>query len=123
MMKLNSHEINKSIKTQIKSKIHKVCINGLPVYDSNGRVQLYRRPDLSEWAAKAAADGERYFYIEAVNPNVSGGKLRLCCPKYEYTVDNLTEEEYIFLIELLKESDDNNDLLRSAKRYVSRDSY
>lgn len=55
MMKLNYHEINKSIKTQIKSKIHKVCINGLPVYDSDGRVQLYRRPDLSEWAAKAAA--------------------------------------------------------------------
>lgn len=115
--------MNADIKAQIKSKIYKVCINGLPAYDSDGRVQLYRRPDLSEWAAKAAANGERYFYVEAVNPNINSGKLRLCCPKYEYTVDNLTEEEYIFLIELLKESDDNNDLLRSAKRYVSRDSY
>ena len=84
MMKLNSYEINKSIKAQIKSKIHKVCVNRFPVYDSEGRVQLYRRPDLSEWAAKAAADGERYFYVEAANPNVSGGKLRLCNPKYEY---------------------------------------
>ena len=51
MMKLNSYEINKSIKAQIKSKIHKVCVNRFPVYDSEGRVQLYRRPDLSEWAA------------------------------------------------------------------------
>lgn len=100
-MELNSHEINKSIKAQIKSKIHKVCINGLPAYDSDGRVQLYRRPDLSEWAAKAAADGKRYFYVEAVNPNINGGKLRLCCPKYEYRVDSLTQEEYDVLKELL----------------------
>nr|DAJ47508.1 MAG TPA: chromosome partitioning protein [Caudoviricetes sp.] len=80
-------------------------------------------PQLSQNSAEAGRTDEAYFYVEAVNPNINGGKLRLCCPKYEYTVDNLTEEEYIFLIELLKESDDNNDLLRSAKRYVSRDSY
>lgn len=102
MIKLNYHEINKSIKTQIKSKIHKVCVNRLPVYDSDGRVQLYRRPDLSEWAAKAAAaDGERYFYVEVVNPNINGGKLRLCNPKYEYRVESLTQEEYDVLKELL----------------------
>ena len=104
MMKLNSHEINKSIKAQIKSKIHKVCINGLPAYDSDGRVQLYRRPDLSEWAAKAAADGERYFYVEAINPNISGGKLRLCNPKYEYRVESLTQEEYDVLMKSLEEN-------------------
>lgn len=74
-------------------------------HDSDGRVQLYRRPDLSEWAAKAAADGERYFYVEAVNPNINGGKLRLCCPKYEYRVDSLTQEEYDALKELLKGDD------------------
>ena len=104
--------MNADIKTQIKSKIHKVCINGLPVYDSDGRVQLYRRPDLSEWAAKAAADGERYFYVEAVNPNISGGKLRLCNPKYEYRVESLTQEEYDVLKELLEE-DDTNDKCRN----------
>lgn len=100
-MELNSNGVNKVTKAQIKSKIHKVCINGLPAYDSDGRVQLYRRPDLSEWAAKAAADGERYFYVEAVNPNINGGNLRLCCPKYEYRVDSLTQEEYDVLKELL----------------------
>lgn len=105
MMKLNSHEINKFIKTQIKSKIHKVCVNRFPVYDSDGRVQLYRRPDLSEWAAKAAADGERYFYVEAVTPNISGGKLRLCNPKYEYRIESLTQEEYDVLKELLNGDD------------------
>lgn len=105
MMKLNSHEINKYIKTQIKSKIHKICVNRFPVYDSDGRVQLYRRPDLSEWAAKAAADGERYFYVEAINPNISGGKLRLCDPKYEYRVNSLTQEEYDVLKELLNGDD------------------
>ena len=93
--------INADIKAQIKSKIHKVCVNRFPVYDSDRRVQLYRRPDLSEWAAKAAADGERYFYVEAVNPNINGGKLRLCCPKYEYRVNSLTQEEYDVLKELL----------------------
>lgn len=97
--------MNADIKTQIKSKIHKVCINGLPVYDSDGRVQLYRRPDLTEWAAKAAADGERYFYVEAVNPNVNGGKLRLCNSKYEYRVESLTQEEYNILKELLNGDD------------------
>lgn len=104
--------MNADIKTQIKSKIHKVCINGLPAYDSDGRVQLYRRPDLSEWATKAAADGERYFYVEAVNPNISGGKLRLCDPKYEYRVNSLTQEEYDVLQELLEE-DDTNDKCRN----------
>lgn len=93
--------MNADIKTQIKSKIHKICVNRFPVYDSDGRVQLYRRPDLSEWAAKAAADGERYFYVEAINPNISGGKLRLCDPKYEYRVNSLTQEEYDVLKELL----------------------
>lgn len=104
-MELNSHGVNKTIKAQIKSKIHKVCINRFPVYDSDGRIQLYRRPDLSEWAAKAAADGERYFYVEAVNPNVNGGKLRLCEPKYEYRVESLTQEEYDVLKKLLDGDD------------------
>lgn len=104
--------MNADIKTQIKSKIHKICVNRFPAYDSDGRVQLYRRPDLSEWAAKAAADGERYFYVEAVNPNISGGKLRLCSPKYEYRVESLTQEEYDVLQELLEE-DDTNDKCRN----------
>jgi hypothetical protein len=105
IMELNSNGVNKVTKAQIKSKIHKVCVNRFPVYDSDGRVQLYRRPDLSEWAAKAAADGERYFYIEAINPNINGGKLRLCCPKYEYRVDSLMQEEYNALKELLNGDD------------------
>lgn len=100
-MESNSQISDNDIEEQIKSKIHKVCINRLPVYDSDGRVQLYRRADLSEWAAKAADVGADYFYVEAVNPNVSGGKLRLSLPKYEYRVDSLTQEEYDVLKELL----------------------
>lgn len=105
-MEFNSHGINKSIKAQIKSKMHKVCINRLPAYDSNGKIQAYKRPDLSQLAKEAAAAGKRYFYTEPVDVNNKYGKLKLCEPKHEYTVDNLTEEEYIFLIELLEEGND-----------------
>lgn len=102
MMKLNSHEINKSIKTQIKSKIHKVCTNLKHVYNRNGQIQISLRPDLTKWAEEMASTGKKYFYTEPVDPNNRYGKLRLCEPKYEYRVDNLTQEEYDVLKELLE---------------------
>lgn len=102
---------NNDIKAQIKSKIHRVYTNIHDVYNGDGKIQTYKRSDLSQWAKEAAAAGKRYFYTEPVDVNNKYGKLKLCEPKHEYTVDNLTEEEYNFLIELLKESDDNNDSL------------
>lgn len=94
------------IKAQIKNKIHKVCTNLKHVYNGDGKIQTYKRSDLSQWAKEAAAAGKRYFYTEPVDVNNKYGKLKLCEPKHEYTVDNLTEEEYNFLIELLEEGND-----------------
>lgn len=89
------------IKSQIKNKIHKVCTNLKHVYNPNGQIQTYLRPDLAKWAKEMASAGKKYFYTEPVNPNNRYGELRLCEPKYEYIVDNLTQEEYDVLKELL----------------------
>lgn len=43
------------------------------------------------------------FFTEPVNPANKYGELRLCKPKYEYRVDNLTPEEYDTLIMILEE--------------------
>lgn len=104
-MELNSHGVNKVIKTQIKSKIHKVCTNLKHVYNHNGQIQVYLRPDLTKWAEEMASAGKKYFYTEPVDPNNRYGKLRLCEPKYEYRVDSLTQEEYDVLKELLNGDD------------------
>lgn len=104
-MELNSHGVNKVIKTQIKSKIYKVCTNLKPVYNHNGQIQVYLRPDLTKWAEEMASAGKKYFYTEPVDPNNRYGKLRLCEPKYEYRVDSLTQEEYDVLKELLNGDD------------------
>lgn len=97
--------IETDIRSQIKNKIHKVCTNLKHVYNHNGQIQVYLRPDLTKWAEEMASAGKKYFYTEPVDPNNRYGKLRLCCPKYEYRVDSLTQEEYDALKELLKGDD------------------
>ena len=91
------------IKSRIKSKMHKICTNVNPVYDDTGRIMPYLRPDLSAWANEFAKSEQRYFFTEPVNPANKYGELRLCKPKYEYRVDNLTPEEYDTLIMILEE--------------------
>ena len=94
-------DINTDIKSRIKSKMHKICTNANPVYDDTGRIMLYLRPDLSAWANEFAKSEQRYFFTELVDPANKYGKLRLCEPKYEYRVDNLTPEEYDTLMMIL----------------------
>ena len=91
------------IKSRIKSKIHKIYTNANPVYDDTGRIMTYLRPDLSAWANEFAKSGKRYFFTEPVDPANKYGKLRLCEPKYEYRVDNLTSKEYDTLMMILED--------------------
>ena len=59
------------------------------------RPMLYRRTDLTNWAAEAFERGERYFYCEPVDPQNPYGALRLCEPKYVYKMRrSLTPEEF-----------------------------
>lgn len=95
--------VTNDIKSEIKSKIHKIYTNAHPVYDKTGRIMSYLRPDLSAWANEFAKCGKRYFFTEPVDPVNKYGKLRLCEPKYEYRVDNLTPEEYDMLMMILEE--------------------
>ena len=94
-------DINTDIKSRIKSKIHKTCTNAHRVYNDTGRIMVYLRPDLSAWANEFAKSEQRYFFTEPVDPANKYGKLRLCEPKYEYRVDNLTPEEYDTLMMIL----------------------
>ena len=91
------------IKSRIKSKRHKTCTNAHRVYNDTGRIMVYLRPDLSAWANEFAKSEQRYFFTEPVDPANKYGKLRLCEPKYEYRVDNLTPEEYDILMMILEE--------------------
>ena len=95
--------VTNDIKSEIKSKIHKIYTNAHPVYDNTGRIMSYLRPDLSAWANEFAKCGKRYFFTEPVDPANKYGKLRLCEPKYEYRVDNLTQEEYDTLMMILED--------------------
>ena len=95
--------VTNDIKSEIKSKIHKIYTNAHSVYDDTGRIMSYLRPDLSAWANEFAKCGKRYFFTEPVDPTNKYGELRLCNPKYEYRVDNLTPEEYDTLMTILEE--------------------
>ena len=95
--------VTNDIKSRIKNKTHKIYTNAHPVYDDTGRIMPYLRPDLSAWANEFAKSGKRYFFTEPVDPANKYGKLRLCEPKYEYRVDNLTQEEYDTLMMILEE--------------------
>lgn len=90
---MNEFEI-KSIN-DLKECFIKVCVNAYPVYTDSGNVQYYHRDDLYKLAQEARKNGQKYFYVEPVNPNNKYGKLRLCEPKYEYRlIRNLSENEY-----------------------------
>ena len=102
-MSKEAMNVTNDIKSRIKSKIHKIYTNANPVYDDTGRIMPYLRPDLSAWANEFAKSGKRYFFTEPVDPANKYGKLRLCEPKYEYRVDNLTQEEYDTLMMILED--------------------
>ena len=103
IMSKEAMNVINDIKSRIKSKIHKIYTNANPVYDDTGRIMSYLRPDLSAWANEFAKSEKRYFFTEPVDPANKYGKLRLCEPKYEYRVDNLTQEEYDTLMMILEE--------------------
>ena len=61
--------------------------------------RLYRRDDLSTWAAEAFSRGEEYFYFRPINPNNPYGALELCEPTSHYRasidLDTETWENWI----------------------------
>lgn len=101
-------------KDKLKSLFVKICVNSYPAMQSiDGRpvTHLYRREDLSKWAAEAVARGDSAFYCEPVDPNNPNGPLRLCDPKYEYKmVRPLTQEEYDDYFETEKEYEDEMEM-------------
>ena len=103
IMSKEAMNVINDIKSRIKSKIHKIYTNANPVYDDTGRIMSYLRPDLSAWANEFAKSEKRYFFTEPVDPANKYGKLRLCEPKYEYRVDNLTSKEYDTLMMILED--------------------
>ena len=81
-------------KEDLKKCFRKDCVN---VYsaEENGQPRLYRRTDLTMWAAEAFARGEECFYAEPVDPKKPYGELKLAKPKYMYTCSRaLSEEEF-----------------------------
>lgn len=81
-------------KEDLKKCFRKDCVN---IYsaEENGKPRLYRRTDLTTWAAEAFSRGENYFCAEPVNPKEPCGKLKLAKPRYVYTCSRaLTEEEF-----------------------------
>ena len=82
-------------KEDLKKCFRKDCVN---IYsaEENGKPRLYRRTDLTTWAAEAFSRGENYFCAEPVNPKEPYGKLKLTKPRYVYTCSRaLTEEEFL----------------------------
>lgn len=81
-------------KEDLKKCFRKDCVN---VYsaEENGQPRLYRRNDLTMWAAEAFARGEECFYAEPVDPKEPYGELKLAKPRYVYACSRaLTEEEF-----------------------------
>ena len=81
-------------KEDLKKCFRKDCVN---IYsaEENGKPRLYRRTDLTTWAAEAFSRGENYFCAEPVDPKKPYGKLKLAKPRYVYTCSRaLTEEEF-----------------------------
>ena len=81
-------------KEDLKKCFRKDCVNIYSAED-DGKPRLYRRTDLTTWAAEAFSRGENYFCAEPVNPKEPCGKLKLAKPRYVYTCSRaLTEEEF-----------------------------
>lgn len=78
----------------LKKCFQKKCLNAYSA-EKDGHPMLYRRNDLTQWAAEAFARGEEWFYAEPVNAAEPYGKLQLTEPKYVYVCNRqLTEEEF-----------------------------
>lgn len=78
----------------LKKCFQKKCLNAYSA-EEDGHPMLYRRNDLTQWAAEAFARGEQWFYAEPVNAAKPYGKLQLTEPKYAYVCHRqLTEEEF-----------------------------
>ena len=81
-------------KEDLKKCFRKECVNAYSA-EEDGKPRLYRRNDLTAWAAEAFARGEKYFYAEPINPKEPCGKLKLTNPSYMYTCSRaLSEEEF-----------------------------
>lgn len=81
-------------KEDLKKCFKKICLNAYSA-EENGQPRLYRRNDLTQWAAETFASGEQWFYAEPVNVKEPYGKLQLTEPKYVYVCNRqLTEEEF-----------------------------
>jgi len=75
----------------------KRCINRYYAMNKLGKVILYHRNDLYEWAKEAASRGDKYFYCRPVNKNDRYGELELCEPEYGWFIkdkNGLPEEIY-----------------------------
>ena len=85
-------------KVQTKEDLKKCFkIKCLNVYsaEEDGQPRLYRRSDLTTWAAEAFSRGENYFCAEPVDPKEPYGKLKLAKPRYVYFCSRaLSEEEF-----------------------------
>ena len=81
-------------KEDLKKCFRKDCVNIYSAED-DGKPRLYRRTDLTRWAAEAFARGEECFYAEPVDWDEPYGVLKLAKPRYVYTCSRaLTEEEF-----------------------------
>ena len=81
-------------KEDLKKCFRKDCVNAYSA-EENGQPRLYRRTDLTMWAAEAFARGEEWLYAEPVDPKEPYGELKLAKPRYVYNCSRaLTEEEF-----------------------------
>ena len=81
-------------KEDLKKCFRKECVNAYSA-EEDGKPRLYRRNDLTVWAAEAFSHGEKYFYAEPINKKEPYGKLQLTEPKYVYVCNRqLAEEEF-----------------------------
>ena len=61
-------------KEDLKKCFRKDCVNAYSA-EENGQPRLYRRTDLTMWAAEAFARGEEWLYAEPVDPKEPYGEL------------------------------------------------
>lgn len=72
----------------------KICLNAYSA-EENGQPRLYRRNDLTQWAAETFASGEQWFLCGASKRKRTVWKIQLTEPKYVYVCNRqLTEEEF-----------------------------
>lgn len=102
----NKHMYQKLIARGKRMKkedlFEKRCINRYPAMNIFGKVILYQRNDLYNWAKEAASRGDKYFYCRPVDKNYPRGELELCEPEYGWFIkdkNGLSEEAYKLIVE------------------------